>query len=122
MRRSIIALAVLSVATAGCQTWRTQTAPAPQVVAARNGRTVRIMCRYCGIYEMSNAVVVGDSIVGSVGRPPRRAAVAVADVERIEVRRVNALQTAGLAAGTYVAASLVVAFAVLFGVSGSWDD
>src|SRR5215218_8164780 len=106
MRPAFIALALLSISSAGCQTWRPQTAPAPQVIAARNGRTVRIMCRYCGIYEMSNAVIVGDSIVGSVGRPPRRAAVAVADVERIEVRRVNALETAGLAAATYAAVSL----------------
>jgi hypothetical protein len=98
-----------------------QQGPVPQVVAARDGGWVRIVRADQRVVEMQGARVVGDSIVGIGGSPPRHIAVATADVRRIEARRVDALRTGALTVGVAVAVSALVVLAAIVFVFGDPD-
>jgi len=105
-----------------CHSWRPQTTPAPQVVQQMNGRgTVRILRRDGSVMVLSIPQVVGDSIIGTTGNPPQRATVAVADVQRIDTRRVSATRTGGLAIGTIVLVSAVAIAAAVAALLASWN-
>ena len=109
-------------AAAACQSWHPQTTPAPQVVEQMNGRgTVRVFRRDQSVMVLSQPQVVGDSIVGTTGDPPQRAAVAVADVQRIDTRRVSATKTGGLAVGTIVLVTAVAIAAAVAALLGDWN-
>jgi len=122
MRYRSLAVSALLLSTAACHSWRPQTTPAPQVVEQMNGRgTVRILRRDQSVMVLSEPRVEGDSIVGTVGTPPQRAAVAVADVQRIDTRRVSATRTGGLAVGTIVLVSVVAIAAAVAALLGDWN-
>jgi hypothetical protein len=122
MRYRSLAASVLLLSTAACHSWRAQTTPAPRVVEQMNGRgTVRIVRRDQSVMVLSSPQVVGDSIVGTTGDPPRRATVAVADVQRIDTRRVSATKTGGLAIGTIVLVSVVAVAAAVAALLGDWN-
>jgi len=120
--RLSIAAAVCMLATGACHSWRTQPGPAPEAIGRLNGTgTVRVTRRDLSVLVISNPTVVGDSTVGSIGNPPQRAAVAVADVQRIDARRVSAAKTGGLAVGTVVLVSALVIAAAVVAVLTSWN-
>ncbi|HET7228423.1 MAG TPA: hypothetical protein VFJ16_00335 [Longimicrobium sp.] len=117
-----LSLLFLVLMAGACHSWRSQSSPAPQVVASMNGRgTVRLLRSDQSVMVLSSPQVVGDSIVGTTGNPPQRAAVAIADVRRIDTRRVNAAKTGGLAVGTIVLVSVVVVAAAVAAVLGNWN-
>jgi hypothetical protein len=121
-RRGAIALAAASLLAAGCQSWHPRSGPVPETIAAQHsGGAVRITRRDNGVFEMRNPVIAGDSIVGLVGDPPRRHAIATADVARVESRRVSGVRTAGLAVGTAVAVLAVATAAAVVLVLAAWD-
>jgi len=112
--RSARWLAAACVLASGCQSWHTQNVPVPQAIEARySAGAVRITRRDQGVFEMRNPVLVGDSIIGLVGEPPQRHAIAVADVARVDARKVSATRTAGLVVGTYLVVVAVAVVAVL---------
>lgn len=122
MRYRFLAASILMLSTAACHSWRPQSTPAPQVVEQMNGRgTVRILRRDGSVMVLASPQVAGDSIVGTTGNPPQRAAVAVADVQRIDTRRVSATRTGGLAVGTIVLVSAVAIAAAVAAVLGGWN-
>jgi hypothetical protein len=103
------AFALLLVTLGACTSWQHQSAPAPQVVAAQNGQAVRVVRRDGSVYELHNAIMANDSIVGwGEGNPRARVSVPLAEVERIDARRVSVARTAGLAAGLTVVALAVI--------------
>lgn len=121
MRRTIpVLLFAVSLAVSACHSWYPQPSPAPDAVVSRNGRgLVRVLRRDQGVTVLANARVVGDSIVGTAGNPPRHDAVALADVERIEIRGTDALETGAVVFGALaVAATFVALAAVARGVGG----
>jgi hypothetical protein len=110
-------LATTLVAGAGCLTWRPApaTLPAAQAVTAARGRPVRLTTRASGRVELRGPRVIGDSVIGETpAREPdivkARAAVALADVTAVQVRRVSVGRTAlALVGGTLVTAIGAVA-------------
>jgi hypothetical protein len=71
-------------------------------------RTVRVTRTDLAVLELTNPQIAGDSIVGAVGSPPARAAVALADVRRLEERRTSAARTGGLTLGIAAGTVLLV--------------
>lgn len=87
---SILVLGLCLLAGACVRSWEPQYGPVPQVAAANEGRTVRLILQPgMGTVEMENMRVEGDSIVGESGTPPQRIAVATADVRLISNSRVD---------------------------------
>ena len=113
-----LAPCLLAPATA-CSTWsRRDVAPgAPVVVSDR--RAVRVTRADGSVLVMTHSVIVNDSLVGVAGEPPRRVAVAVRDVERLDERRFSPARTAGLALGTVVGLAATLALFVVVAVATS---
>jgi hypothetical protein len=123
MRSRFLSAAALLVLSAGaCTSWRTQPGPAPEAIGRLNGSgTVRVIRRDQSVLVMINPQVVGDSIVGISGNAPQRVSVAIADVQRIDARRVSATKTGGLAIGTVLIVSVVAIAAAVVAVLTSWN-
>jgi hypothetical protein len=121
MRRFPTPLLAVALALAACTTWRPQTAPAPEVIAAHGNASVRIVRRDQSTIELRHPQVVGDSIVGEAGDPPRRVAVATADVERVDVRKVSAARTGGLSVGVLLVVAIVAVGAATAALLGGWQ-
>lgn len=121
-RRALLVLPfALALSAGACHGWYAQTGPAPDVVAAQDGRrTLRVTRRDQSVMVLTNAQVVGDSIVGTTGSPPQRATVAVADVQRIDRRGVNAFKTGGLVFGTLLIVTTVAVAAAVASALGGW--
>ena len=121
MRLATSPVLALLLATAACSTWRPQTAPAPQAIQANASGTVRVTRKDQSMLVLRHPSVVGDSIVGDAGDPPRRTSVALADVERVDARKVSATRTGGLGLGVIVVTLAVATVAALAAVLGSWN-
>jgi hypothetical protein len=89
----------------GCHTWQrrdvAQLRPASTPTIS-GSHPVRLTHAGGSKIVLNRAEVVGDSVVGEVERRPRRAAVAVADVHRLEERHVSVPRTALLVVGVAV--------------------
>lgn len=120
MRLRAAPLAAL-LALAACTSWRPQTAPAPQVVQANASGTVRVTRRDQSVLVLRHPQMVADSIVGDAGDPPRRTAVAMADVERIDAKKVSAARTGGLGIGVIVLGTIVLIGAATAALLGGWN-
>jgi hypothetical protein len=118
MRYAFIICFSCTTAAAGCTSWHAQSSPTPEVVARMNGGgAVRVQRHDHSWLVLRGPRVEGDSIIGMTGSPPARTAVAVADVERIDARRVSATKTSGLAAASILLfiAGVGIALAVALG-------
>jgi|GEM_PF-3992329 len=87
--QSLVTLCLCLLASACSTAWEPQYGPVPQTAAANQGNTVRVVMKGGAAVELKNMRVVGDSIVGEIGTPPQRHAVATADVEVISVGKVK---------------------------------
>lgn len=121
MHRSPAPLLVFALSLSACTSWRPQTAPAPEVVAAHGEGAVRIVRHDQSVLVLRHPQVVGDSIVGEAGDPPRRVSVATADVQRVEVRKVSAARTGGLSVGVLILVTVVAVAAATAAVLGGWQ-
>lgn len=115
MRMRSIAVLGMCLLAAGCtRTWEPQYGPSPQVAAAHQGRTVRVVMKGGGAHlEIRDMRVEGDSMIGETGNPPSRVAVATEDVQVISISRHDAqspantlITTIGIVAVTIVLASV----------------
>lgn len=114
-RRPILALCCL-LALGACTTWEEQSAPAP-AAAGREIRAVRLTLDDGFSMVLENAVVRGDSIVGT---PPDRSvqtAVALADVKKAEIRRIDPASTFWTVFLGVVAAAVAFPYVALYGES-----
>ena len=119
MRRSHLRPLLLLLYLPGCHSWQrrdvAQLRP-DQAPASSGSHPVRVTHAGGSKIVLNRAEVVGDSVVGEVGKRSERAAVAVADVRRLEERRVSGPRTALLVAGVAVGAlALLIAAAVAAG-------
>ena len=111
MRPHVRPLLLLLLCLPGCHSWQRRdvaqlhAAPTPTISGSQ---PVRVTHAGGSRIVLNRAEVVGDSVVGEVGTRPHRAAVAVADVRRLEERHVSVPRTALLVVG--------VAFAVFASV------
>ena len=98
MYRPHVRLLPLLLCVAGCHTWQHRDVanlrPAPAPIVFSGSYPVRVTRPDGSKIVLKRAEVVGDSVVGEVERRPRRAAMAVADVHRLEERHVSVPRTA----------------------------
>jgi hypothetical protein len=81
--------AVLALSLAACSTWRVDTRPAPEALAAEKPRTVRLFLKTGARVQLHDVSLVGDSVVGLTQSPVRpwpieRVAVATSDIAQVE--------------------------------------
>jgi len=115
----VLAVSATTTATA-CSSWRHQDGPAPQVLAGQHGE-VRVTRHDHAVYRLRDATVVGDSIVGTSGSPGERVAIAVADVERIDARKVSAVKTGAATIGVLAVVSVIAVAAAVAAFLGDWN-
>jgi hypothetical protein len=86
-------LAVLTLG--GCMTWRPATLPPRSLLAGGQVTSVRVWGRAGGPVVLRTPVIIGDSLLGSAPDASwmDRTAIALSDVTRVEVQRVDAGRT-----------------------------
>ena len=92
----------------GCASWypmRMETGIAPVVDANQPVRATRINQTWVVLWHPH---VVGDSLIGDVGNPPLRTAVALRDLQHLEVLARRAPRAGEVAAGIGVGAAVVL--------------
>ena len=123
MRLCFVTATLLSLAAGACTSWHAQSSPAPEVVARQHGRgSVRVLRRDGSVMILQTPSVVGDSIIGVGGDPPRRTGVALADVQRVDARGFSPTRTGGLVLGYFAVVSLIAIGAVLAAWAGGGVD
>lgn len=100
----------------GCTTWKQRPLTAGVAPAISTERPVRITRSDRSEMVLEHPRLEGDSLIGDVGNPPQRVAVALRDVQRIDERSVSLARTGGLVvgAGAVLYSVLVVAAALTF--------
>jgi hypothetical protein len=115
-RRSSRAPLSLALALSACTSWRVETDPLPAPLDGRTMSVVRVLTRNGETIVVYEARLSGDSIIGlerQTGTTPRRIAIAVDNVARLERRSLDLWRTiytpVAVFAMTVVLAALVAA-------------
>src|SRR4051812_45619088 len=102
----------LLLVSAGCTTWKTQSAAPADVVAKNTGSHVRITRSDGSTLELTNAAISGDSLSGhstAAKDSTSRTTIPLAGVQSVAVRGVSAGKTVLLVGGLGLTAMLVAA-------------
>jgi hypothetical protein len=116
-------LAAFGLQATGCLSWKRQTVATDQILA-RNPTQVRVRMGNGDRLVVMQPTIIGDSLIGAragtvpPNAAPPRLAVALADIQSLEVQRVNGAKTALLIAGLGVTALVVIAAATYDGPFG----
>ena len=94
---------LLAYLAAACTAYHAKTAPVPETLATP-AREARVTLRNGGTFEVRDARVQGDSVVGTVRGQSMRFAVPVSDVQEVEVRETSVSRSLLLGAGIVVGA------------------
>ena len=117
--RRILNCILLPAYVASCTSWHVEPVSPVQVVTQQQPSTIRITLNDGSRFELDSLVVSGDTLLGLVKRDPApvgqvsyvQRAVLLADIVRVEIKKVDALKTAagvvGLALLVFVVAQLV---------------
>ena len=118
MRRMLpLALALL----AGCQSWKSSNVSPAATLGDKPPTEIRVTTA-SGRQTVHGPSIVGDSLVGATHGSPSTAgryAVALQDVQRIEVRRTDAVKTIALLGGVALTTAVIAAAASSDNSSGS---
>ncbi len=117
-----IATGLLLLYVPGCTSWRVQSVPAAELFADRPPDRVRIDSQDGSRLTLGHPRLSGDSIVGLVKRDTT--GIPLDAVDRVAVRRGDALKTVGLTAliiGAGVAAFYAIVAATLYS-GGDWGS
>jgi hypothetical protein len=112
--------AALLAASGACHSWQQRPLGADGPPAVSPNRAVRVMRADQSTIELARPAVVGDSLVGEVGTPPVRTAVASSDVRRLEERRVSTARTTGLVVGGAALLFVVLLAAAVSAALTAW--
>jgi len=106
-----IHLAILGVTlwgASGCQAYRRTSVPAVGSPERSLGERVRITTDSGVVYELSNAKVQGDSVVGAAQSSGQRTAIAVSHIKKVEEWSTSGWRTTGLIGGIVVVMATVL--------------
>lgn len=110
--RHLILAIIWFLASAGCSSWQGKTFD-PGVAPTISGADPVRATRYDGTVVVLHRVhLTADSLFGDFGNPPRRLAISLSDIRRLEERRISPPHTVGLV--LVVAAMGVLGFFVWF--------
>jgi hypothetical protein len=73
------------------------------------------------VLVLKHAQIQGDSVIGEAGDPPQHAAVAMSQVQRLEVRKLSATRTTGLSLGVLAAVTVLAVAAATAVLLASWN-
>lgn len=91
-----------------CMTWKRVNRPLEQVVAEARSPRLRVMLADGGVYEIIDPRIAGDSLHAVIDSWNLRFARLVADVQSVEVQRVNVLRTAFATFGVAVLVAITL--------------
>ena len=114
-----ILLVTIAPMLSGCSAWH-QKHPPGQFVAERKPERVRVVTSEGHKVELSSPTIVADSMVGSLSPAApadTSAAIALRDIEKLEVREGDVLKTTGLVLGIVLLS--LTAFGALVAIT--WD-
>jgi hypothetical protein len=119
MNRQLLGFLVLLCSPGACTTWHTQPVSGPEARPLPTRSPIRITRTDGRMLVLEHAQVVGDSLFGEAGDPPRSVALAMGEITRMERQKVSAGRTVGLTLGvgavTFLAALLYSVHAYLSG-------
>ena len=104
-------LLIASVLLQGCTSWRTVPSSTGVAPVLSTERPVRVSLSDGTVIVLESPRIAGDSLIGNLGNPPERLAVAMADVTALDERKVSVGRSAA-AVGVGVGA-LTVLFGIL---------
>lgn len=105
--RRVLALMIPALLV-GCSTWAASADPVPDVVAAHQGDHVRVKTAGKPAFDLHDVETVGDSLVGRSGAGDRHA-VALADIESVQVQKTDTAKTGLLMGGILVVGIVLIA-------------
>lgn len=111
------AMVVLSA----CSTWKHTPLSAGSPPAITREQPTRVTRTDRSTLVLRDARVEGDSVIGNVGDPPMRHAVALSAIQSIEQREINGDRTLGAAVGGAVLLVVVGGVVLLLSVLSSWS-
>ena len=98
--RRILSCILLPAYVASCTSWRVEPLSPAQVVTQDQPSAIRVTLNDGSRFELESPVISGDSLQGLVKTEAyRQRAVLLADIARVEIRKGDALKTAGLVVG-----------------------
>jgi hypothetical protein len=106
--RRMLAL-VIPVILVGCSTWATSTGPVPGVAAQHQGDHLRVKVADGEPFDLYDVETVGDSLVGR-SEAGDRYAVALDEIQYVQVQETDKLKTGLLMGGIIVGAIFLLAF------------
>lgn len=105
--RGLSAFALVAAA-ASCYVWRVESVPASGSERRSLGELVRITTDSGVVYELANAQVRGDSVVGAAQSSGQRTAIAVSHIRKVEEWSTSGWRTTGLIGGIVVVMATVL--------------
>jgi hypothetical protein len=93
MRRLAAVTLLVAQALTGCTSWRVQTVGPRELIEARRPDAVRVRDTSGSVFVVRSPYLVNDSLRGLTGGAP--AAVSLAAIDRLAVRRFNFFKTVG---------------------------
>lgn len=91
-----------------CYAWRVESVPASGTEHRSLGELVRITTDSGFVYELANASVQGDSVVGAAPTSGQRTAIAVSHIKKVEEWSTSGWRTTGLIGGIVVVMATVL--------------
>ena len=95
-------LLIASVLLQGCTSWRTVPSSTGVAPVLSTERPVRVSLSDGTVIVLESPRIAGDSLIGNLGNPPERLAVAMADVEGLAERNVSVGRSAAAVGGAWV--------------------
>ncbi|MEO6526264.1 MAG: hypothetical protein ABIP93_06540 [Gemmatimonadaceae bacterium] len=109
-RRPLILTCMLVAIASGCGTWHQRELPTSSTnTAVAGGRLVRVTLSNGMEVMLSSSRVIGDSLVGDAGSPPRRLALATSEIRSVEERGGSGKRSALLGVGIGIGVGALVA-------------
>jgi hypothetical protein len=109
MNRQRLCFLILLCSLGACTTWQTPPASGPEALSLPKRASIRVTRTDGRMLVLKHARVVGDSLFGEAGDPPQGVAMAMGEIRRVELQKVDAARTVGLTIGVS-AVTLFAAF------------
>ena len=105
----------------GCSSWRVQTAPPAEVLANQKPEKVRVTLKDSARLEVRAPGIQGDTLTGQSSGLPGPARIALAEINRLEVRKPDTAKSWALVGGVVVAGVMAISLVLAHAISEAID-